>query len=118
MGPSLQQKGSGRGMPFLQARKRRPLLLLKFILAPTICSYFTNAFFTDSMSERLDTKTDIIGEERSGGNPAGPTAQSRKTLSAVRQRVNPIAENRFESGDLQTRRQKPMIHPIEGLGLI
>ena len=54
-----QQKGAGRGTPSLLAPNCRPSLLLKFILAPAICSYLMIAFLTASMSERQDTKTVI-----------------------------------------------------------
>ena len=39
-------------------------------------------------------------------------------LRVVVHHANPSAELRFESGSLQNRRQKPMVNPIEGLGLI
>ena len=59
MGPSLQQKSSGRETPPLQAPNHKPSLLSKFILVPAICSYLTIAFFTAFMSERRDPKTVI-----------------------------------------------------------
>ena len=40
------------------------------------------------------------------------------TCTTVVHHANPSAELRFESGSLQNSRQKPMVNPIEGLGLI
>ena len=60
IGPSLQLKSPGRGTPPLLASNLRPSLISKFTLAPAICSYLTIAFFTAFMSERRNTKTDII----------------------------------------------------------
>ena len=59
MSLSLQWKGSGRGIPPLQAPNCRPSLLSKLILAPTICLYLTTAFFTAFMSKWWNTKTVI-----------------------------------------------------------
>ena len=39
-------------------------------------------------------------------------------LQVVVQHAVPFAELRLESGGLQNRRQEPIVHPIEGLGLI
>ena len=43
-------------MPLLHSPIRKPLLLSKLILAPTLCSYLATAFFTAFMSKQLDTK--------------------------------------------------------------
>ena len=59
MGPSFQQKGSGRGTPPLQEPSCRPSLLLKLTLAPAITPYLETAFFTASIFEWQDTKTVI-----------------------------------------------------------
>ena len=59
MGPSLQQKGPGRGTLPLQAPNHKPSLLLKLTLAPASFSYLATASFTATMSRRQDTKTVI-----------------------------------------------------------
>ena len=58
-GPSLQQKGPGRGMLPLQAPNCKPSLLSKLTLAPATFSYLATASFTATMSRHLDTKTVI-----------------------------------------------------------
>ena len=39
-------------------------------------------------------------------------------LGVVVHHANPSAELRFESGSLQNSRQKPIVNPVEGLGLL
>ena len=50
--------------------------------------------------------------------PRTPFVHLHHCLRVVVHHVNPSAELRLESGDLQNSGQKPMVNPIEGLGLI
>ena len=111
------------------APKRRPSLLSKFNLAPAICSYLTIASFTASLSERRDTKTVISSAYAEtfarATLPDRPLDHERLRAltihlhsSAVIQHVNPSAKLWFESDGLQNCHQKPMVHHVEGLGLI
>ena len=59
IGPSLQRKGPGRGVPPLKAPNRKPSLLSKLTLATATFSYLSIAFFIASMSIWRDTKTVI-----------------------------------------------------------
>ena len=118
-GLSLQQKGPARGTPPLQAPSHRPSLLSKLILAPATSSYLLTAFFTAFMSNRQDTKTVIssaYAETFILTQPAKSTP--RRAGFAIPSPCSPappsFAELQFESGGLQ----KPMVHPIKGLGLI
>ena len=47
-----------------------------------------------------------------------PSVHLHHCLRVVVHHVNPSAELRLESSSLQNSRQKPMVNPIEGLGLI
>ena len=50
--------------------------------------------------------------------PRTPSVHLHNCLRVVVHHVNPSAKLRFESGSLRNSRQKPMVNPIEGLGLI
>ena len=50
--------------------------------------------------------------------PRKPSVHLHHCLRVVVHHANPSAELRFESGSLQNSGQKPMVNPIEGLGLI
>ena len=92
MGPSLKRKGPDRGTLLFQAPNSGPSLLSMFILAPAVYSYLKIAFFTASMSERQDTKTVM----------SSAYAKTFACLLSIK-----ITLVWF-----------PMIHLIEGLGLI
>ena len=51
-------------------------------------------------------------------SPRTPSVHLHHCLRVVIHHANPSAELRFESGSLQNSRQKLMVNPIEGLGLI
>ena len=50
--------------------------------------------------------------------PRTPSVHLHHCLRVVVHHANPSAELRFESDSLETSGQKPMVNPIEGLGLI
>ena len=51
-------------------------------------------------------------------SPRTPSVHQHHRLWVGVQHADLFAELRFESGGLQNRHQEPMVHPIEGLGLI
>ena len=135
-GPSLQRRGPGRGTLPLQAPNRKPSLLSKLTLAPATFSYLVTASFTATMSRRLDTKTVISSvnveifartlllskiprrARWAPKSPRTPPVHLHHRLWVMVQNADTFVELRFESGGLQNCRQEPMVHPIEGLGLI
>ena len=148
MGPSLHRKGPGRVSLLLQAPSCKPSLLSKLTLAPAIRLYSPTDFFTAFISRRRDTNTVISSANaetlavrgpakgilhRAGFVPSSLSLRSEDIdrecprtssvhlhhcLRVVVHHANPSAELRLESGSLQNSRQKPMVNPIEGLGLI